>query len=114
KLSQLQGYILQNHSLSASGWSTFKLTKEILGAHYIHPNETGKIAGIRGNIEGIKVWVMCIEEMDIMRVRLRSKGVVINTMAEKYSGGGHPHAAGASVLSWEEAAHVINDIEQLL
>src|SRR5699024_11889030 len=93
KLSQLQGYILQHHSLSASGLSTVKLTKEILDAHYIHPNETGKIAGILGNIEGIKVWVMFIEEMDIIRVRLRSKGVVINTIAEKYNGGGHPLAA---------------------
>lgn len=114
KLSQLQGYILQNHSLSPSGLSTVKLTKEILDAHNIHPNETGKIAGILGNIEGIKVWVMFIEETDIIRVRLRSKGVVINTIAEKYNGGGHPLAAGASVLTWEEAEQVVNDLEQLL
>src|SRR5699024_2812087 len=89
-------------------------SSEILDAHYIHPNETVKIAGILGNIEWIKVWVMFIEEMDIIRVRLRSKGVVINTIAEKYNGGGHPLSAGASVLTWEEAEQVVNDLEQLL
>src|SRR5699024_946429 len=84
KLSQLLGYILQKHSLSASGLSTVKLTKEILEAHYIHPNETGKIAGILGNIEGNKVRVRFIEGMAINRRRRSSKSVVINHNYEQY------------------------------
>lgn len=113
-LAKLQGYILEHHTLSESGLSTIELTKEVLEAHHVKPNETGKLTGILGNVEGIKVWVLFIEEDDLIRVRLRSKGIVINTIAEKYNGGGHPLAAGASVYSWDESAQLIQDLEQLL
>lgn len=52
-----------------------------------------------------------IEEEDQIRLRLRSKGPVINTIAMKYDGGGHPLAAGASVYTWEETKQVIKDVK---
>ena len=54
-----------------------------------------------------------IEEEDQIRVRLRSKGPVINSLAAQYGGGGHPLAAGASVHSWEEADEVITKLKEL-
>ena len=39
----------------------------------------------------------------MIRVRLRSKGPVINKLAMQYNGGGHPMASGAKASSWEEA-----------
>ena len=48
-----------------------------------------------------------------IRVRLRSKGPVINELAKKYGGGGHPLASGASVKTWEEADLVIEDLKKL-
>src|SRR5699024_10265879 len=91
-----------------------KQTKEILDAHYIHPNETRKIAGILGNIEGTKVSVMFIGGMDIIRVCLRCTGGVVNTSAVNYIGVGLPFAAGGSVVTWAEAEQVFNDLDQLL
>ena len=41
---------------------------------------------------------MFVEEADEIRVRLRSKGPIINPLAKKYNGGGHPLASGATVL----------------
>ena len=64
-------------------------------------------------MEGIKAWVFFIEEEDQIRVRLRSKGPVINGIAKKYNGGGHPLAAGASIYSWDEVDHVISDLEEV-
>ena len=52
-----------------------------------------------------------IEEADQIRVRLRSKGPVVNSIAAKYNGGGHPMAAGATVYSWEEADRVLIELE---
>lgn len=111
-IARLRGYILQNFSQSSSGLSTIKLTKEILNEYGISPAETGQLVGVLGDIEGIKAWALFIEEEDIIRVRLRSRGPVINTVAAKYNGGGHPLASGATVDTWEETKNVIDDLEQ--
>ena len=44
---------------------------------------------------------------------LRSKGPIINELAKKYNGGGHPLASGATAYSWEEADRVIVDLKNL-
>ena len=54
---------------------------------------------------------MFIEENDTIRVRLRSKGPVINGLAKNYNGGGHPLASGATAYSWEEADQVIEELK---
>ncbi|MBP1968886.1 phosphoesterase RecJ-like protein [Virgibacillus natechei] len=110
-IARLRGYILQNFELSPSGMSSIKLTKEILDEYQIEPIDTGQLVGILGEIEGIKAWVIFVEEEDLIRVRLRSKGPVINGIAAKYDGGGHPMASGASVKTWKETQYVIEDIE---
>ncbi|PAV30388.1 DHH family phosphoesterase [Virgibacillus profundi] len=111
-IARLRGYILQNYKLSPSGLSTIKLTKEILDEYGVKPTETGQLVGVLGDVEGIKAWAFFIEEDDLIRVRLRSKGPVINEIAAKYNGGGHPLASGASVKTWEETHWVIDDLEQ--
>ncbi len=111
-IARLRGYILQHFQLASSGMSTIKLTKEILDEFQVDPSDSGQLVGVLGDIEGIKAWAFFIEETDLIRVRLRSKGPVINEIAGKYNGGGHPMAAGASVSSWNETENVIQDLEE--
>ncbi|WP_106496925.1 DHH family phosphoesterase [Lentibacillus sp. Marseille-P4043] len=112
-IARLRGYILQNFTLTESGMSTIKLTKGLLNKYNIEPMETGQLVGVLGDVDGIKAWVIFIEEDDQIRVRLRSKGPVINTIAAKYDGGGHPMAAGASVLTWEDTEQVVRDLDEV-
>lgn len=111
-IARLKGYILQNFTLSPSGMSSITLTKEILDEYGIKPTETGQVVGSLGDVEGIQAWVIFVEETDVIRVRLRSKGPVINEIAAKYDGGGHPMASGASVKTWKETEAVIEDLDK--
>ncbi|SFB24965.1 phosphoesterase RecJ domain-containing protein [Lentibacillus halodurans] len=111
-IARLRGYILQHFKLSESGLSSVKLTKATLNEYGVSPMDSGQLVGVLGDIEKIKAWVFFIEEDDLIRVRLRSKGPVVNEIATKYDGGGHPMAAGASVSTWEETEKVIKDLEQ--
>jgi phosphoesterase RecJ-like protein len=77
------------------------------------PSEASLLVSTLGDVKGIKAWCFFIEEEDQIRVRLRSKGPVINQLAKKYNGGGHPLAAGASVYSWNEVDTVIDDLIEL-
>jgi phosphoesterase RecJ-like protein len=89
------------------------LSKELLAKFDAKPSEASLLVSILGNVEGISAWVFFIEEEDQIRVRLRSKGPVINGIARKYQGGGHPLASGASIHSWDEMENVIRDIEEV-
>lgn len=114
KIAKLKGYILQEFTLSPAGVSTVKFSKEILQKFTVEPSETGKLVSVLGDIEGIKAWAFFIEEEEgMIRVRIRSKGPVINKLAAQYRGGGHPLASGATVSTWEEADQLTEDLEKL-
>lgn len=48
------------------------------------------------------------------RVRLRSKSQVINEIAKRHDGGGHPLASGANSYSLEENDEIYQEIKDLL
>jgi bifunctional oligoribonuclease and PAP phosphatase NrnA len=110
---KLNGYILQNFELRSSGVAKVVLSKEILSKFEVVPSEASLLVGTLGNVKGVKAWVFFIEEDDQIRVRLRSKGPVINGIAKNYNGGGHPLAAGASIYHWDEAEKVIKELDEV-
>ena len=107
---KLQGYVLDHFKMNSDGAANVELNKETLESYGVLPSEASLLVSSLGNIKGIRAWCFFIEEEDQIRVRLRSKGPVINTIAMKYNGGGHPFAAGASVYSWEETEKVIKEL----
>ncbi|KAB2334215.1 DHH family phosphoesterase [Bacillus mesophilum] len=110
---KLNGFVLQNFEMLQHGAAMMVLKKELLETYDAKPSHASLLVSELGNVAGIKAWVFFIEENDQIRVRLRSKGPVINTIAAKYNGGGHPLAAGASIYSWDEMSSVIKDLEEV-
>ena len=85
----------------------FGLTKEMASA------TVGCLDAIRGCI----AWMVFIENGDeeqSIRVRLRSRFCHINTIAEKYRGGGHACASGATVYGEEEMKALLADTDALV
>ncbi|WP_337989071.1 DHH family phosphoesterase [Lysinibacillus sp. JNUCC 51] len=113
KLLNLQGYIYQNFKMDEYGAAHIKLTKELLAEFNVVPSEASLLVGCLGSVKGICAWVVFIEEADQIRVRLRSKGPIINTLAKEFNGGGHPLASGATAYSWEEAERVITRLQEI-
>ena len=73
----------------------------------------GNLDSIRGCIS----WIAFIESGDeagTIRVRLRSRFVHINSIAEKYRGGGHACASGATVYKREEVDSLLADAAALV
>ncbi len=70
--------------------------------------------GTLDSIRGCLSWMVFIEnsdEQNSIRVRLRSRFVAINPIAEKYRGGGHAMASGATVYGWDEAEQLLRDAD---
>ncbi|QOV13002.1 DHH family phosphoesterase [Viridibacillus arvi] len=113
ELLHMQGYIFQNFVMDDNGAAYIKLTIKVLEQFGVSASDTSLLVGSLGNVKGIKAWVIFVEEADQIRVRLRSKGPIINTLAKQYNGGGHPMASGATIYNWEESEEVISKLKEL-
>jgi len=113
ELLHMQGYMFQNFVMDDNGAAYIKLTIEVLEQFGVTASDTSLLVGSLGNVKGIKAWVIFVEEADQIRVRLRSKGPIINTLAKQYNGGGHPMASGATIYKWEESEEVISKLKEL-
>lgn len=112
--ARLRGYILENYKFYAQGIATVCLTKDVLSKHEVTSQEAGKLVGTLADIAGIRIWALFIEEDEKIRASIRSKGPIINEVAATYRGGGHPLAAGASPVTWEETESLTADLQKLL
>lgn len=110
---KLNGHIFQNFELKENGVASMIITKELLKKYNATPSEASQLVSTLGNVQGIKAWAFFIEEDDQIRVRLRSKGPVINGIAKMFHGGGHPLASGASIYSWDEVEKVLNELNKV-
>jgi len=99
--TKLLGMVLQNINYELDGkiaW--FKITRNMLKEVGAKPeNIEGFTDFVRG-IRGVEVAVKFLESSNQhTRINFRSKGsVVINKLAKKFNGGGHPYAAGAEIF----------------
>ena len=83
----------------------FKLTNE----------QASNVVSYLDGIKGAIAWLAFIENKDgSVRVRLRSRFVTINALAEKYGGGGHDKASGATVHSKKEMKQMLSDADELV
>jgi len=69
------------------------------------------------SIRGCLCWIAFIESRDAkksIRVRLRSRFLTINTLAERYRGGGHACASGATVYDGEEMQALLAEADAMV
>lgn len=69
-------------------------------------------------LKGIKDCIAQLAFIDMpdgtIRVRLRSRFMTINKLAEKYNGGGHAFTCGATVYDSKEIANVVSDADKMV
>lgn len=118
---KLKGYVLSNFEV-VDGFAYIKMTRDIVEKYGVSDEEAANQVSTIGTIEGCPVWALFMEYPgNEIRIRLRSRGPIINTLAEEYEGGGHAKAAGAKLASWEDlpgfvakAANIVKEYKETL
>lgn len=110
---KLNGYVLQNFQMNENGMAFMVLDKRLLAEYGSRPADASLLVSTLNHVKGICAWVFFIEEEDQIRVRFRSKGPIINELAKKYNGGGHPLAAGASIYDWNKKDDILKELNEL-
>lgn len=113
---KFEGYVLNNIKRTENGVAYIYIDRATMEEYDISTEQASACVSYMDSIKNSLIWIAFIESdngVDI-RVRLRSRFVTINTLAEKYEGGGHACASGATVHSKEGMAELIADADRLL
>ena len=112
---RLEGYIGQNMIITPNNVGYVVITDKILKEYEADSASGGNMINHFNNIEEVLVWLTISEDVknDIIRISIRSRGPVINTIAEKYNGGGHMYASGARVKTIEKALDLVKELDQV-
>ena len=111
---RLQGYISTNMKVTDNGFAYVIITDDIIKEYGVDASSAGNMVNSFNNIEGILVWTTISEDTknNIIKFNIRSRGPHINSIAERYNGGGHLLASGARVPNMEEANKLIHDLDE--
>lgn len=114
KVAKLSGYLYQNIQIDENGAGKVILSQELLSQYGIDDSETAAVVSLPGVIDEVLVWGIFVQQPEgYYRVRLRSKGPIINELAKKHHGGGHPLASGASAKDLAEVAEIYDEIKEI-
>lgn len=110
---KLQGYISSNFTITENGFAYVKLSNEILNELNVDVGSAGNMINSFNFIEGVLVWAVVTEDVknNIYKFNIRSRGPIINIVAEKHNGGGHKLASGARVQSTDEVEKLLNELD---
>ncbi len=111
---RLKGYVLSNFKMTKEGFAYATISKDIKEQFMVSDEDASSMVSVIGNIEGFPVWALFIEYDNEIRIRLRSNGPRIDQLANKYNGGGHALASGASIASFDDVEAFASDVDELL
>lgn len=112
---RFEGYMLQNLKVTKNKVAYIKITDEIQKEFNVDAATPSNMIGSLSYINDFIVWVTFSEDkkQNLVRVSIRSRGPVINTVAMQYNGGGHKLASGVRLPDFTLSDSLIDDLDKL-
>ncbi|MBQ8381499.1 MAG: bifunctional oligoribonuclease/PAP phosphatase NrnA [Clostridia bacterium] len=111
---KFESYARRKMKRTESGVAHLYVTKRMQKKFGLSREDASASVSYMDSIKGSLIWIAFIEGDGEIRVRLRSRFVTVSELAEKYHGGGHACAAGATVYSEAERRRLISEADELL
>ena len=103
--------------ITENGVAYLYISQEMQKKYNLTREEASATISALDSIKGCLCWLAFIEngdEENAIRVRLRSRFMTINSLAEKYNGGGHACASGATVYSPDEMNALVKEADAMV
>ena len=111
---KFESYARSKMKISESGVVSLFVSKGMQKKFSLSSEEASASVSYMDSIKGSLIWIAFIEGKNEIRVRLRSRFVTVSELAERYNGGGHACAAGATVYSRAEAKKLLAEANDIL
>ena len=117
KLEDLEvtGYILRHYEITPHGVAYYILDDATLKRFNLPAIRGKDNVNVFAHLDGINAWLSVTEDVEKgnWRVSLRSGGIDISHIAEKYNGGGHAQASGLKLKSLDELKDLLTDLDKM-
>ena len=113
---RFRAYVYENIKMTPHGVAYIYVDRAMKEHFSLTDEEASNVVTCLDSIKGSIIWLAFIDNSDgaTIRVRLRSRFMEINTLAEKYRGGGHQCTCGATLLHKSEIAKLLADADQMV
>ena len=112
---RFESFVHRKMKISDSGVVSMYVTKGMKKKFKLSNEDASACVSYMDSIKGSLIWIAFIEgDNGEIRVRLRSRFVTVSELAERYHGGGHACASGATVYSKAEAKALLKEADALL
>ena len=111
---KFKAYVYENMNITPNGVAYVHVTKEMKERFGLSDEDASNSVSMMDGIKGCLCWLAFIDshkEPGTIRVRLRSRFMTVNQIAENYRGGGHACASGATVYSEEEKMALVAEAD---
>ncbi len=111
---KFKAYVYENMNFTENGVAYIHVNAKMKEKFGLTDEEASQVVSMLDQIKGCICWLAFIDsskEPGIIRVRLRSRFMTVNQIAEQHHGGGHACASGATVYSLEEMAALIAEAD---
>ena len=112
---KFQSYAYKKMKITKNGVAYLYVDRKMQKRFSLTNEQASAAVSLMDSIKGSLIWIALIDNDDgSIRVRLRSRFVTVDKLANQYGGGGHDCACGATVHSKKEMQALIADADELL
>ena len=112
---KFESYVYNKMKITENGVAYIFVDQKMQEKFGLSQEDASASVSYLDSIKNSLIWLAFIDNGDgSIRVRLRSRFVTINEIGQKYGGGGHACAAGATVYSKAEMKRLIADADARL
>ena len=111
---KFKAYVYEHMNITENGVAYIHVTAEMKERFGLSDEVASNSVSMLDKIRGCLCWLAFIDssrEPGTIRVRLRSRFMTVNEIAEQHHGGGHACASGATVYSLEEMQQLIAEAD---
>ncbi len=112
---KFQSYVYGKMKISPNGVAYLYVNRAMQEKFSLTEEQASAAISFLSSIKGSLIWIAFIDNADgSIRVRLRSRFVTVNEIAEHYRGGGHAMASGATVMDKKEMKALLAEADEHL
>lgn len=114
---RFQSHVYDMMQITENGVAFLYIDQKMQEEYHLTQENAGTAVEYLEAIKGCLSWMVFIEtgdEKGTIRVRMRSRFVPINPVAENWRGGGHACACGATVYNMDEVLALVRDTDTVV
>ncbi len=112
---KFQSSVFDKMMITENGVAYLHVDKTMQDYFHLTREQASNSVDFMNKIKGSLIWLAFIDNPEgTIRVRLRSRFVTVDKLANKYGGGGHANASGATIQNTDEMMAMIADADEIL